>query len=157
MDFGEFTIEAPNSWKQIYVQGTDSYVGKIAVDESDTLHFDLGWYSNDLKEYQEVKLGDSNTYYISSYDSADSPTLFDSIQIESIVKSRISWDTIDGRRAKFLSPIKSGVGTTGIYIDSLWQAGSDIDKFNMYGTNLKPRNEKTVLAAIKTLKFHKTQ
>ena len=56
-----------------------------------------------------------------------------------------------------LSPIKPGIGTTGIYIDSLWQAGSHIDKFNLYGTNLKPHNEKAVLAAFKTLKFNKSQ
>ena len=157
MDFGNFTIEAPNSWKQIKATGIDSYVGKIAIDDSDILHFDLGWYSNDLTEYQEVKFGDNKTYYISSNDTSYSPPLVDSSNKDRVVKSTITWDTIDGRRAKVLSPIKSGIGTTGIYIDSLWQAGSDNDKFNLYGTNLKPHNEKAVLAAFKTLKFHKSQ
>lgn len=155
MNFGEFTIETPHSWKQIKTKGIDSYVGKIAIDDSDILHFDLGWYSNDLTEYQEIKMEDNKTYYIDSYDTAYSPTLVDSANKYSVVKSNVTWDTIDGRRAKVLSPIKSGIGTTGIYIDSLWQAGSDIDKFNLYGTNLKPHNEKAVLAAFKTLKFHK--
>src|SRR5687767_5441037 len=157
MDFGAFTIETPHTWKQIKAQGIDSYVGKIAIDDSDILHFDLGWYSNDLTEYQEVKMGDGKTYYISSYDTAYSPKLVDSANRDRVVKSNILWDTVDGRRAKILSPIKAGIGTTGIYIDSLWQAGSDVDKFNLYGTNLKPQNEKAVLAAVKTLKFHEAQ
>ena len=157
MDFGEFTIETPNTWKQIKAKGIDSYVGKIAIDDSDILYFDLGWYSNDLSEYQEVNLADNKTYYISSNDTAYSPALVDSSNKEKVVKSNITWDTIVGRRAKVLSPIKPGIGTTGIYIDSLWQAGLGIDKFNLYGTNLKPHNEKAVLAAFKTLKFHKSQ
>jgi hypothetical protein len=157
MDFGEFTIETPHTWEQIKTKGIDSYVGKIAIDDSDILHFDLGWYSDDLTEYQEVKMGDDKTYYISSNDTAYSPTLVDSTNRDRVVKSKITWDSIDGRRAKVLSPIKSGIGTTGIYIDSLWQAGSDVDKFTLYGTNLKPHNEKAALTAFKTLKFQKTQ
>ena len=157
MDFGTFTIETPNTWKQIKAKGIDSYVGKIAIDDSDILHFDLGWYSNDLTEYQEVKMGDGKTYYISSYDTAYNPTLIDSLNKDKVVTSNIIWDTVDGRLAKVLSPIKPGIGTTGIYIDSLRQAGSDVDKFNLYGTNLKPHNEKAVLAAFKTLKFHNEQ
>jgi hypothetical protein len=154
MDFGSFTIEAPQSWTAIKEKGFDSYVGRIAIDDTDTLEFDLGWYSNDLTEYQEVKMGDGKTYYISSYDTAFSPTLVDSANKEKVVKSKISWDTLAGRQAKILSPIKPGIGTTGIYIDSLWRAGSDIDKFNLYGTNLKPQNNEAVLAAFRTLKFH---
>ena len=155
MDFGAFTIKTPHTWKQIKAKGIDSYVGTIAIDDSDILDFDLGWYSNDLTEYQEIKMGDGKMYYISASDTAYSPTLVDSAHRDRVVKSNVSWDTIDGRRAKVLKPIKPGVGTIGIYIDSLWQAGADVDKFNLYGTNLKPQNEKVVLDAFKTLKFHK--
>ena len=155
LDFGTFTIETPSGWKKIKGQGVDSYIGGIAIDESDTIEFDLGWYSNDLTEYQEVKMDDGKTYYISSYDTAYSPTLVDSANKDKVVKSNVTWETVDGRQAKILSPIKVGIGTTGIYIDSLWQAGPDVDKFNLYGTNLKPGNEKAVLTAFKTLKFHK--
>ena len=156
LDFGAFTLETPMEWTKINERGVDSYVGRIAIDGNDTLEFDLGWYSNDLTEYQEVKMA-GETYYINSYDTSYSPTLVDSANKDRVVKSNVTWDTIAGRRAKVLSPIKPGVGTTGIYIDSLWQRGSDVDKFNLYGTNLRPANEKAVLAAFKTLKFHKKQ
>jgi hypothetical protein len=36
--------------------GADSYVGGIAIDEKDTIEFDLGWYSYDLTEYQELHM-----------------------------------------------------------------------------------------------------
>lgn len=72
-------------------------------------------------------------------------------------KNNVSWDTIDGRKAKIVFPRNSGIGTTGIYIDSLWQSGSDVDRFNLYGINLKPTNEKLFLQALRTLKFKKTK
>ncbi|HEY0068042.1 MAG TPA: hypothetical protein VGB46_11785 [Flavisolibacter sp.] len=155
MDFGEFTIQTPGHWNRMILHGIDSYVGAIVIDSTDTLMFDLGWYSNDLTEYMEVIMSDGKTYYISNYDTAYNPTLFDSANRDKVVKSHISWDTIDGRRAKIVSPIKPGIGITGIYIDSLWESGSGNDRFNLYGKDLKPTNEKAVLEALRTLKFKK--
>jgi hypothetical protein len=155
MDFGAFTIQAPGHWHRMILHGIDSYVGAIVLDSTDTLTFDLGWYSNDLSEYQEVIMSDGKTYYISNSDTAYNPTLFDSANRDKVIKSRISWDTIDGRRAKIMSPIKPGAGITGIYIDSLWRSGSGSDRFNLYGTDLKPWNEKAVQEALRTLKFKK--
>jgi hypothetical protein len=155
MDFGAFTIQTPGHWHRMILHGIDSYVGAIVIDSTDTLTFDLGWYSNDLAEYQEVIMSDGKTYYISNSDTAYNPTLFDSANRDKVIKSHISWDTIDGRRAKILSPIKPGTGITGIYIDSLWTSGSDHDRFNLYGKDLKPVNEKAVLEALRTLKFKK--
>jgi hypothetical protein len=70
-------------------------------------------------------------------------------------KNNIRWDTIDGRKAKIVYPIKSGIGITGVYVDSLWVSGSDVDRFNLYGENLKPENERKVLEVLRTLKFSK--
>lgn len=155
MDFGAFTIQTPGHWNKMILQGTDSYVGAIVIDSTDTLTFDLGWYSNDLIEYMEVIMSDGKTYYISNYDTAYNPTVFDSANRDKVIRSRISWDTIDGRKAKIMSPIKPGTGITGIYIDSLWESGFDNDRFNLYGIDLKPSNEKPVLEALRTLKFKK--
>jgi hypothetical protein len=44
-----FSINTPTDFKFIKQQGIDSYVGLIA-NESDTLTFDYGWYSNGLKD-----------------------------------------------------------------------------------------------------------
>lgn len=34
-------------------------------------------------------------------------------------KTNLFWDTIDGREAKVVVPIKPGVGISGVYIDGL--------------------------------------
>lgn len=154
LDFGRFTIETPLGWTKVKQQGTDSYIGQVAIDEKDTLEFDLGWYSWDLKEYEEFNFN-GKKFYMSSTDTA--AKLIDSAHKDELVKSNVTFTTIDNRRAKILTPIKSGIGTTGIYIDSLWLAGSAIEKFSLYGFSLKSTNERDVLEAFKTLKFVKTK
>jgi len=67
LDFGLFTIETPKSWTKIKVQPFDSYVGRIAIDDKDTLDFDLGLYSDNLTEYQKIETPEGNTFYIYKY------------------------------------------------------------------------------------------
>jgi hypothetical protein len=159
LDFGSFSIVTPDGWTKIKAKGTDSYVGQIAIDNSDTIDFDLGWYSNTLTEpepqiIERAMLKSMNLLDNSQFIIVDSRK---GIDPDKYKKNNISWDTIDGRKAKIVFPKQSGIGTTGIYIDSLWQSGSDVDRFNLYGDNLKPSNEKLFIQALKTLKFHKTQ
>ncbi len=54
LDFGEFTIVVPKSWTNVKVQGVDSYVGRIKIDDQDAISFDLGRYSNSLRS-QDTK------------------------------------------------------------------------------------------------------
>ena len=161
LDFGLFTIETPKSWTKIKVKGIDSYVGQIAIDKTDTLGFDLGWYSNELYEYEPTILDSSMIGSIDTSRIDKSEIIFVKsrrrVDPDQYKKNNVSWDTIDGRKAKIVFPRQTGIGTTGIYIDSLWKAGSDIDRFNLYGVNLKPVNEKLFLQALKTLKFYKTK
>ena len=133
MDFETFTIEVPKNWVAIKEKGIDSYVGRIAIDNRDTLSFDLGWYSNDLKE--EFSFGE------------------DTAGLEKRLKSKRSEEIVDNKKAIIVKPKKTGIGITGIYIDSLWTAGSGIDKFQLNGHNLRPENERTLLNAIRTIKF----
>ena len=53
LDFGAFTIQAPSSWEKVTKRGIDSYVGAIKIDSQDTLHFDLGMYSNTLSSQNQ--------------------------------------------------------------------------------------------------------
>ena len=48
MDFGSFSMETPENWNYIKARGIDSFIGKIAIDENDTLYFDYGMYSSCL-------------------------------------------------------------------------------------------------------------
>lgn len=46
-------------WKPIKANGIDSYVGGIAIDDKDTLRFDLGWYSDKLYEEEQAIMDNS--------------------------------------------------------------------------------------------------
>jgi len=159
LDFGAFTINTPASWEQIKERGADSYVGRIALDKKDTLDFDLGWYSDKLEETDPVIL---DSVMLSDMDTSSAnfrEIIFVksrmSVDIDKYRKNNVSWDTIDGRSAKIVYPRKTGIGTTGIYIDTVRVGRIGVDRFNLYGTNLSPDNETKVLAAIRTLKFSK--
>jgi hypothetical protein len=159
LDFGTFTIEVPESWKKIAASGIDSYIGSIAIDNNDTLHFDLGWYSNNLYEWDVTVLDSSLIPFIDTNAIDINAVIF--VKDKSLTdrdkyrKNNVRWDTIGGYASKIVYPRLSGTGTTGIYIDSLWSSGSTVDRFNLYGENLQPENEKKVLKALQTLKFIK--
>ncbi|MDF2477078.1 MAG: hypothetical protein K0S24_2561 [Sphingobacterium sp.] len=159
MDFGLFTIEVPYKWQQVKQDGIDSYVGAIAVDNTDTLYFDLGMYSNTLTELNievitrqmmEESATESSDYIIVK----DMPILDLDLDADLYRKQNVSWDTIDNKRAKIVFPRISGKGMTGVYIGSLWGASSKV-RFNLHGSTLKAQTEADLLKAIKTLRFHK--
>jgi hypothetical protein len=126
LDFRSFTIETPVTWEKVKVQGIDSYVGKITINSKYSAEFDLGMYSNHLVDEDDPEAANRYT---------------------------ITWNTIDGRKAKIVSPRRVGNGITGIYIDSLWGEGLNRTRFNLYTHNLDKINEKLLLNAISTLKF----
>lgn len=157
MDFGLFTLEAPYRWEEVKQNGIDSYVGAIAVDNADTLYFDLGMYSNTLTE-PNIQVITRQMMEENNLDSSDFIVVKDimsmNIDADLYRKQNVSWDTIDNRRAKIVFPRISGKGTTGIYIGSLWGDSSKV-RFNLHGSNLKAQTEQDLLKAIKTLRFHK--
>jgi hypothetical protein len=157
MDFGLFTLEVPYKWQQVKQNGTDSYVGAIAVGNTDTLYFDLGLYSNSLTE-PNIQVITREMIEENNLDSSDFVVVNDimsmNIDADLYRKQNVSWDTIDNRRAKIVFPRISGKGMTGVYIGSLWGNSSKV-RFNLHGSNLKAQTEQDLLKAIKTLRFHK--
>lgn len=156
LDFGAFTIETPTTWEKIKVKGIDSYVGRIAIDDKDTIDFDLGWYSSTLTEYEPQIIERALLQHLKPPIDTTEFIIVDSregIDPDKFKKNNVSWGTIDGRKAKIVYPRRHGIGTTGVYIDSLWVSGIDVHRFNLSGENLQPENEVMVLKAIKTLKF----
>ena len=152
LNFKSFTIETPSSWKKNESKGVDSYVGGIQIDSTQGASFDLGFYSNDLSEFVKVNLHDTTYAFVSTGNNP--PLTGDSNFMDKIKKCKVVWDTINGYRAKIVLPINSGLGVTGVYIDSIWQLNSQNVKFQLSANNLKPVNEKQLLKAFKTLQFH---
>ncbi|MGE8430418.1 MAG: hypothetical protein ACN6O7_21250 [Sphingobacterium sp.] len=157
MDFGLFTLEVPYKWQQVKQNGIDSYIGAIAVGNTDTLYFDLGLYSNSLTE-PNIQVITREMIEENNLDSSDFVAVNDimsmNIDADLYRKQNVSWDTIDNRRAKIVFPRISGRGMTGVYIGSLWGDSSKV-RFNLHGSNLNAQTEQDLLKAIKTLRFHK--
>jgi hypothetical protein len=63
----------------------------------------------------------------------------------------IVYETIDGKRAKLVSPKSIGKGTTGVYFDSLEVTRTT--RFHLSGTDLSKSNQKLLEEAIRTLRF----
>jgi len=167
IDFGRFKITVPASWHKIDLQGMDSYVGGIVTEYGDTLKFDLGRYSGDL----------INQDYPMVYDSIDLLELSDKelmllpetkhlivekktgkINYIEYLKYKFEYDTIDGLKAKIITPRNNGYGGSGIYIDSLpgGRKGNKI-KFSFYGWYLNEKVNDDFHQALKTLKFKKLE
>ncbi|MNG67173.1 hypothetical protein D3C87_581900 [compost metagenome] len=157
MDFGLFTIEVPYKWQQVKQNGIDSYVGAIAVDNTDTVYFDLGMYSNTLTE-PNIEVITRQMMEENDLDSSGFVVVKDimsmNIDADLYRKQNVSWDIIDNRRAKIVFPRISGKGMTGVYIGSLWRDSLKV-RFNLYGADLKAQTEEDLLKAIKTLRFYK--
>lgn len=62
-DFETFTLVLPPNWQEFSLQGIDSQVGGI-TDGQDTLVYDYGWYSYDLR-HQTSATHKRTTFYIS--------------------------------------------------------------------------------------------
>ncbi|WP_316788893.1 hypothetical protein [Pedobacter frigoris] len=54
LDFGQFTIKVPKHWQQVKVNGIDSYVGRIKINDQEAAGFDLGAYSNRLNDKDQL-------------------------------------------------------------------------------------------------------
>lgn len=161
LDYKYFTIRVPKSWKRVDAKGIDSYVGEIHIDSNTIITFDLGWYSNDLVEGSEDYIIRHDSLIVLKKSPIPNVTKLredyrgkpDSGSIAALTVNQKRWITIDGYKAKFITPTHIDKGTTGIYIDSLWNAGSNTDKFQMNGQNLTLKQQQQLIAAIKTLKF----
>ena len=165
MDFGDFTMEAPENWTYIKQRGIDSYIGAIAIDEKDTLHFDYGRYSNDLEEsfnggYYYIKNNDSifaADWELSKLDTIDEPVYKffargGKDKLQEFKKNTSYYETINGLKAKIVVPKNSENGTTGVYFENTSTNRKGMN-FQINGYNLREENQKALLKAIKTLKF----
>lgn len=63
----------------------------------------------------------------------------------------VTYETIDGYRAKIVIPRITGSGTTGVYFGNL----GNQNRFNLYGTNFSSSQQETALKIFRTLKIKK--
>ncbi len=54
LDVEKFTIKIPSTWTLEEVQGYDSFVRQIRINDQDKIGIDLGWYSSNLNVDRET-------------------------------------------------------------------------------------------------------
>ena len=165
LDLKAFTIEVPENWSYVKKRGIDSFVGAIAMDDQDTLHFDYGLYSSDLEEsfnggnyvirnndsifiddWERNKLDTINGPYYKFYARGGKDKL------KEFKKNTSFYDTIDGLKAKIVIPKNTGIGTTGIFFENTRIDRKGV-RLQIHGYNLSIRNHEAFLKAMKTIKF----
>ncbi len=166
LDFGHFTINVPKAWEQVESRGFDSYVGGIKIDTDKVVSFDLGWYSNALNEdenTEEYMIAEGNIYLrdelrVFEGKEVNNYKYFDvaiEANLQKVRQNIVTWINIDGYKAKLVLSKQSSNGITGIYIDSLWNAGDSRDKFMMCAYKLNQAQRTQLIRAFNSLKFNK--
>jgi hypothetical protein len=151
-------ITVPKSWRLSARQGIDSKYGRIYLDSSDSALYDYGWYADNLYEFDPIVLDSNMVDHVDSATRAEAVFLENArgIDRDRYRKNNVIWDTIDGLKAKIVFPRQHGIGTTGVYFDSLHPVNKSTlipATFSLRAENLTPDNERLLLAAIRTLKF----
>ncbi|RXM40516.1 hypothetical protein BOQ62_06055 [Chryseobacterium sp. CH21] len=159
LDFSDFKLNAPRSWKKLKPEACDSNAGIIITKNNDSIFYDYGPYSNSLEQLLAPVINRKNLTELLKVNPKIDTTLFiilnENENQEHFIKSKITYKKIDGYKAKILEPKKVGKGMTGVYIDSLKTGSIGKISFNLYGTNLKKESQVELLKAIQTLQFAK--
>jgi len=161
LDLKAFTMEVPKGWSYIPKQGIDSFIGEIAIDRKDTLHFDYGLYSSSLEEDCDCYVANKDSVFVRDYerekiDTANSPhykfySLGGKDKLKEFIKNESHYENVAGLKAKIVLPKKSGIGTTGIFFEKT--SNKNKMRLQINGYNLLPKNQKIFLKAMKTIKF----
>lgn len=156
LTFGSFTIQAPKDWKKINSDSYDSNAGIIVTKNNDSIFYDYGPYSYSLEENVTIISRKDFNELLTVNPKADTTEFIvidKNTNREDFIKSKITYQKVDGYRAKILVPKKVGKGMTGIYIDSLKAGPIGKISFNLYGTDLPKQSQTELLKVIQTLQF----
>ena len=157
LDFGAFSIEVPATWRKITKQGLDSFVGGMATENSDTVSFDFGPYSDPLSEGGPYIMSREVFKARGSIDDSTILTLVDDYRLakesDQYKKQNLLWDSVDGREAKIVYPRRAGTGVTGVYFDSAGTSKFGKDHLQVSGRNLNLEDQRQLLHAIRTIRF----
>ena len=161
MDFNAFSMQTPENWIYIKQRGIDSFVGKIALDKNDTLHFDYGLYSSKLEEDLGFTITKDSVFtYEENENKQDTVNRYvqkfyakrDTLDINKLYKTEYHYEKINNLNAKVVKPKKAGIGMTGVYFENTRANGKGM-RFQISGYNLSEKNQREFLKAVRTLKF----
>lgn len=115
IDVEKFTIEIPSTWILEKVQGYDSFVRQIKINEKEKITIDLGWYSSNLNVDNStheilIKTIDNKTAKVvrpRNLHLGTTGVYFDSLDIQKTKFQMSGIDLSRGNQLLFLSAIET--------------------------------------------------
>ena len=115
LDVERFTINIPSSWTLEQVQGYDSFVRQIKINEQEIISIDLGWYSSNLNVDNLthdiiIKTIDSKYAKIvkpKNFQRGTTGVYFDSLDIQKTKLQMSGIDLSEGNQRLFLTAIET--------------------------------------------------
>ena len=111
----DFTIEVPSNWTLEEVQGFDSYVRRIKINEHEIIGIDLGWYSSslnvdDLTHNITLKIldnRDAKIVYPKNFGQGTTGVYFDSLDNQGTKLQMSGFDLSEANQHLFLTAIET--------------------------------------------------
>ncbi len=153
IDFNNFEITVPSTWRKLDIKGVDSYVGGFSTKSGDSILFDYGkrtykmdlvFKVNDSKEYKKL---DSVGFEVDDLIFSKYPNI-DQNQ-GTFHNEYYMYDSINNYQAKISAPKRIGNGITGIYFEGLPKGNS----LYLYGNNLSDDEHKELIKSFETIKI----
>lgn len=146
--------------KHFYLQGDIEGLSVIASGckgmlklGPDTIYYSIGNNIWNLAEEEPVIILAENKN-IKYYDTINTIVLNkERFDIDEYRKQNASFEIINGLKAKITWPRKSESGITGIYIDSIGSNRDGPISLNIFGRNLKKKQENKLQTIIRTIKL----
>lgn len=159
MDFGSFTIKAPNNWTYIKENGKEAFIGKIALDQKDTIDFYYGKYLKNIEDNKGFYILNDSVFLYAESDPYGKPNRkldkfygkAHTVNFKKLSNVEYSYEMIDNLKAWIATPKKPGIGLTSVQ----FKKGTKKEPmtFLMSGFNLSLENQTEFLKVIRTIKF----
>ncbi|WP_298898582.1 hypothetical protein [uncultured Psychroserpens sp.] len=154
VDFKNFSIEVPQKWVELQLNGIDSYSKGFLTKEEDSIMIDYGKYSSKIDDVVNV----SNYSEKPKLDSLGFPTdeMFFS-NTPDIDKNQGTFHNeyylykkVDDKVCKVQIPKIVGKGLTKVYFGSIDDSNNSL---TVYGRDLDSTNQDALLEAFNSIKF----
>jgi hypothetical protein len=115
LNVDRFTIIVPSSWTLHEVQGYDSFVRQININEQEKISIDLGWYSSKLDvdnsthdiTFHTIDHKDAKIVKPKNFQRGTTGVYFDSLDIQKTKFQMSGIDLSEGNQRLFLTAIET--------------------------------------------------
>jgi hypothetical protein len=156
VEFSDFKMQVPASWRQIELNGIDSEVDLIVTENGDSINIDFGKNASSLNEVVKVYSLSDKAHFDSINWSTEGKIFSKNSVIEEMqgayLKEYYLFEIIDGRKAKLMLPKVVGTGGSGVYFDSVDVEGN---RLLIYTKDMDSVSYLALYRSLKSIEFNK--